>query len=127
MIATVKSHAFLISTLFFTLSSQILIKWQVERAGALPEDLAGRVSFIVALLLNPWVILAISATFLAGVSWMLTLTKLELSYAYPFMSLIFPMMLIAGSLFFKESLTTTHFVGIFLIVSGIVVIGTVKG
>ncbi|MEF8719510.1 MAG: hypothetical protein V5B44_18040 [Candidatus Accumulibacter necessarius] len=115
-------HSFIFSTILFTVYSQLIMRWQVTEAGALPIDMPGKVHYIVALLLNPWVISGIVATFLAGVSWMLTMTKFEISYAYPFVSLNYILVLAAGFLLFQESLSCAKLVGGALVILGIIVI-----
>lgn len=115
-------HTFIFSTILFTVYSQLIMRWRVTEAGALPTDLSGKVQYIVALLLNPWVISGIVATFLAGVSWLLAMTKFEISYAYPFVSLTYVLVLAAGFLLFHESLSTTKLAGSALVVLGIIII-----
>ncbi len=115
-------HAYILSTVAFTVYSQLIMRWRVTEAGALPTDLTGKVQYIVALLLNPWVISGIVATFLAGVSWMLAMTKFEISYAYPFVSLNYILVLAAGFLLFQESLSLTKLAGSALVILGIVII-----
>jgi len=63
------------------------------------------------------------AALLAGVCWMAAMTKLELSFAYPFMSLSFVLVFIFSALIFHESITTPKVLGMLLIIAGIVVIG----
>lgn len=115
-------HTFIFSTILFTVYSQLIMRWRVTEAGALPSDLPDKVQYIVALLLNPWVISGIVATFLAGVSWMLAMTKFEISYAYPFVSLNYILVLAAGFLLFQESLSVPKLVGSALVILGVIVI-----
>ncbi len=100
---------------------QIAIKWQVLKAGALPEALPDKAAFLFNLLLNPWIISAFAAALLASVFWMAAMTKLQLSHAYPFMSLAFVLILMASGLFFHEPITPLKIAGIMLIVLGIIV------
>ncbi len=109
-------------TIVFTMYSQLIIKWQVNNAGELPLDSFGKLKFLLVLLLNPWVISAIISTFCAGVSWMLAMAKLDLSYAYPFLSLVYAFMMIASVVFFNESLNTNKIIGVFFIMVGIIVL-----
>lgn len=115
-------HLFIISTIVFTVYSQLIMRWQVSEAGALPVEMAGKISYIAALLLNPWVMTGIVATFLAGVSWMLAMTKFEISYAYPFVSLNYILVLVAGVLLFNENFNTAKLVGSVLVILGVIVI-----
>jgi drug/metabolite transporter (DMT)-like permease len=109
-------------TIVFTMYSQLVIKWQVNNAGELPLDSFGKVKFLLILLLNPWVISAIISTFCAGVSWMLAMSKFDLSYAYPFLSLVYAFMMIASVVFLNESLTLNKMIGVLFIMIGIVII-----
>ena len=49
------------------------------------------------------------------------MTKFELSYAYPFMSLAFVMVLILSALLFHESVTITKILGLMFVVAGIII------
>ena len=115
-------HIYIVSTLLFTVYSQVVMRWQVSRAGDLPVDLMGKVHFIEQQFLNPWVLSSIIATFLSGLSWMMVMSRFEISYAYPWVSLNFVLMLLLGSIFFGESFTATKALGTLLIILGILVI-----
>lgn len=115
-------HIYIVSTLLFTVYSQVVMRWQVSRAGDLPVDLMGKVHFIEQQFLNPWVLSSIIATFLSGISWMMVMSRFEISYAYPWVSLNFVLMLLLGSIFFGESFTATKALGTLLIILGILVI-----
>lgn len=115
-------HLFIVSTVLFTVYSQLIMRWQVTQAGALPVDLMGKINFIAHLFLNPWIFSSIVATLFAGISWMLAMTRFEISYAYPWVSINFVLMLIFGVLLFDESFNTAKILGTLLVMSGIVVI-----
>ena len=106
-------------TVFFGVYSQIIIKWQVNQAGSLPIDTSGKLQFIFHLLINPWVISSFLAFFFAGVSWMIAMSKFDLSYAYPFMSSIYVLMMAAGFLLFNEPVTSGKIIGTALIMVGL--------
>ena len=112
-------HLYITATILFTVYSQLVMRWQVGLAGPLPDATRDKVSFVTSLLINPWVITALITTFLAGVSWMLAMSKVELSYAFPFLSLNFLIVLAAGVVLFDESLTINKLIGTALIISGI--------
>ncbi len=115
------SYVYVFLTIFLTVYGQIAIKWQVVEAGAFPADPEGQFRFLAKLLLNPWVISALAAALLAAVSWMAAMTKLDLSHAYPFMSLAFVLVLVCSALIFHEPVTLPKIVGLALISAGIVV------
>lgn len=122
MFERILAHSFILSTILFTVYSQLIMRWQVGSAGAVPDDTPGKFLFVLRLFLNPWVLSGIIATFLAGVSWMLAMTKFEISYAYPFVSLNYIIVMIAGFAFFGENVSVTKIIGSIVVVIGIVVI-----
>jgi multidrug transporter EmrE-like cation transporter len=120
-------HAYIGATVLFTVYSQLIMRWQVSQAGALPAELSGKLSFIFHLFLNPWILSSILATLFAGISWMLVMSRFEISYAYPWIGLNFVLMLLCGFLFFGESMSEPKIIGTLLVVAGIVVMARGQG
>jgi multidrug transporter EmrE-like cation transporter len=108
-------------TIVLTVYGQVVIKWQVLKAGALPEVTVDKLGFIAKLYLNPWIISALFAAVLASAAWMAAMTKLQLSHAYPFMSATFVLVLMLSGVLFHEPITAPKIIGLGLIVSGIIV------
>ena len=115
------SYVYVMCTVLLTVYGQIAIKWQVLEAGPLPTDPGEKIRFLARLLLNPWVLSALAAALLAAVSWMAAMTRLELSHAYPFMSLAFVFVMLCSAWFFNEPITAFKVAGIALVVLGLVV------
>jgi len=115
------SYAYLASAILLMVYCQLVLKWQVTGAGALPDDAADKVWFLVRLLLNPWVVSALAAAFLAALSWMAALTKLDLSHAYPIMSLSFVLVALASAWLLQEPLTGLKIAGVALICLGVAI------
>lgn len=115
------SMTLILCTVVLTAYSQLIVKWRVSLAGPLPLDLAKKTVFLVGLLFDPWIMSAILGAFFAGLAWMAAMTKLDLSYAYPFMSLAFVLVLICSALFFHEVISGPKVVGLLLIILGIIV------
>ena len=115
------SYFYVLATVLLTVYGQIVIKWQVMQAGALPPDFADKMTFLMRLLLNPWIISALAAAFLAALCWTAAMTRLKLSHAYPFVGLTFVLVLMASGLFFHQPVTPLKIAGVALIVLGIVV------
>lgn len=115
-------HFYIFSTIVFTVYSQLIIRWQVLAAGELPNELSGKLYFVTKLLLNPWVISSMVATFLAGVSWMLTMSKFDISYAYPWIALNFVLIFIFGLFLFDEPYSAPKILGTVIIVIGVLVL-----
>jgi drug/metabolite transporter (DMT)-like permease len=67
------------------------------------------------------VLSALAAAFGAALCWMLAMVKLELSHAYPFVSLSFVLVLFLSAVLFGEPLSWAKVLGILLIVAGVAV------
>ncbi|OGA12057.1 MAG: hypothetical protein A2W68_01925 [Betaproteobacteria bacterium RIFCSPLOWO2_02_64_14] len=115
------SYALVFATVLLTVYGQIVIKWQVLAAGAFPATAADQMWFLLRLLVNPWVISALAAALAAALTWMAAMTELELSHAYPFMSLAFILVLVLSAWFFHEPVSWQKLAGLALICAGIVV------
>jgi drug/metabolite transporter (DMT)-like permease len=102
-----------------TVYGQIVVKWRVEHQGHLPGDLHGKVTFFANLMLDPWVLSALTAAFVAALSWMAAVSQLPLSRAYPFVGLSFVMVLLLSAVFFGEAVTPAKIAGVVLVVAGI--------
>ena len=116
------NHLYIIATIIFGISSQLLMRWQVGLAGPLPESIWDKCIFIFNIFFSPWVILAFVCTFLSGVAWMMTLTKFDISYAYPFTSLSFVIMLALGIILFDEPFSLNKFFGTLLVIAGLIIV-----
>ncbi|MEZ9128868.1 hypothetical protein CWO33_21050 [Vibrio splendidus] len=116
------SHIYIFSMIFFTVYSQLIIKWKSTLLNDLPIDNLDKIIFIIKVLLNPWIISSIMATLFAGISWMLAMSKFEIGYAYPWISLNFVLMLLFGVLLFGEQLTISKVIGTVIIIFGITIL-----
>lgn len=112
-------YAYIGITILLTVYGQLVVKWQVNLAGAPPATNGDMAMYLLRLVLNPWVLSGFAAAFLASVFWMAVLTRFQLSYAYPFVALTFVFVVAAGGLIFGEPITVPKIAGLALIVGGI--------
>ncbi len=115
------NYLYIIGTIVLTVFGQLAIKMQVSQAGAMPELTADKVAFLIRLLLNPWIIAAFAAAFLASICWMGAMTKFQLSHAYPFMSLNFVIVLALSGWLLHEPMSLARLAGVTLICIGTVI------
>jgi drug/metabolite transporter (DMT)-like permease len=109
-------------TIAFTVYGQLIIKWQVDQAGEFPPETAEKIMFILKLLLNPWVISSFASAFIASLFWMAAMTQFELSFAYPFMSLSYVVVMVLSFLFMNEAFTWNKVIGTLVIIAGLYII-----
>ena len=118
---SIMNFLYILATVLFTVYGQLVVKWQVAQAGPYPLATSERLIFLLKLLLNPWIISGVAAGFFALLCWMIAMTRFDLSFAYPFMSLAFIFVLILSAIFFRETVTMPKMIGVMLIVAGIII------
>jgi multidrug transporter EmrE-like cation transporter len=114
-------YLYVLATLVLTVYGQLVLKWQVNRAGHAGADLSSKVAFVGKLVLNPWVISVLLAAALAAASWMVAMTHFTLSRAYPFMGLSFVLVLLGSAFWLGEALSWPKAVGVVVIAVGIAI------
>ena len=117
------NHLYLLLAISFGVVSQLIIKWQMS-SFSFGDYQTWQEKYLLAfsMLLNPYIIVSLILTFLAGITWMIAMTKFEISYAYPFTLLGLVLVTIFSVIFFGESINMSKLIGIVFIVLGIVVI-----
>ena len=102
--------------------AQILLKKGVISLGNFSFDASSLLSKILPLAMNPWIIAGLSSYVVSVGLWLLVLSRAEVSAAYPFLSVGYIIVALAGWYFFKESLTLIRLAGIALICIGVILI-----
>lgn len=112
---------FAIISILFSSLGQVLVKLGATK---IPTDTVFNMQYITKyLLLNKYIV---SGLFLYGLSflmWIKVLTKLELSYAYPLISISYIVIFLASYFLFKEPFTIQKLIGSALILTGVIVMG----
>lgn len=114
-------YLYILGTILFTVYGQIVLKWQISQAGPLPIAFVDKSIFLLRQFGNLWILSGFVAAVIAALCWMAALTKFELSYAYPFMSLSFVLVLGLSVPLLHEAMTIPKILGIALIVVGIII------
>lgn len=114
-------YFYILSCIFMTVYGQLVLKWRINRYGELPEGLHEKFGFFAKALLDPFILSGLCAAFAASLFWMAAMTKFEISFAYPFMSLAFVLVFVFSVALFGETVTPQKTAGVLLIVAGILV------
>ena len=118
----IPGHLFILLTLVFTVYGQLVIKWQMGGVGPLPQDHLDKLTFLMKQFMSPWIFSGFVSAFVASLAWMAAMTRFELNYAYPFMSMAFVIVMILGVLFLGEAVNLRKVLGTLMVVAGLVVI-----
>lgn len=111
-------YFYIFGTLFFTIYGQLIIKWRITGHGVLPAASIEKVLYLLRLLFDPFIFSGLASAFIAPLFWMAAMTKFDISFAYPFMSLAFVFVLVLSWFFLGEQLNTAKLVGMALIIAG---------
>ncbi|SEI02435.1 EamA-like transporter family protein [Halobacillus karajensis] len=114
-------YLYIIGTILFTVYGQLMLKWRIEKFGSLPPGAIDKVFFLLQLLLDPFILSGFFSAFIASIFWMGAMTKFDISYAYPFMSLSFVLVFLLSVFLFQEPVTVQKVVGLSFIVIGIII------
>jgi drug/metabolite transporter (DMT)-like permease len=100
--------------------SQLLLK---QGAGQLFQG-GGKRSLkdLVIMFMNPYLFFGMLLSGLGAFSWLLALSSLELSYAFPFQSINYFLVPLFAAFFLREKLSPARIIGILFICAGLVVL-----
>jgi len=114
------NHFYIFLSIFFAVSSQLIIKWKMNAFDLSSyETMIDKFLFAFSMLFNPYIILSIILTLLSGLSWMIAMTKFDISYAYPYTTLGYILILIFSAILFHEQMDIYKILGIGFIIIGI--------
>ena len=114
-------YVYIALTVLMTVYGQLIIKWRLAQAGSMPEGIADKIIYLLKAVIDPYIFSSFVAAFLASLAWMAAVTRFDISYAYPFMSLGFVLVLILSNLFFAEPITWQKSIGLAMIIAGIII------
>lgn len=115
-------------TLIITITSnvvgQVLLKKGMLNAGKIPStDLRNLLTFLIkTMILNPFILSGLFLAVFSTMCWMVTVSKLSLGFAYSFVSLAFPLVMLMSVVFFKENVSITTWIGMAILMIGLFVI-----
>ncbi|OGC06567.1 hypothetical protein A2526_01700 [candidate division WOR-1 bacterium RIFOXYD2_FULL_36_8] len=79
-------------------------------------------SKIAPMLSNPWVFTGFALFGLSSIFWLAVLSRMNLSFAYPMVSLAYVAVAFLSMILFKESVSFIRWLGIFIICFGVFLI-----
>jgi drug/metabolite transporter (DMT)-like permease len=86
------------------------------------SSLPGAASAILSLATNPLILVGFCCYGVGAVLWILVLTRLDLSYAYPMYALMYAFIPLAAHFVLKEQIPAARWIGIALIVTGVLIV-----
>ena len=109
-------------SIFLAVVGQLLLKMGMMRIGRFSLNITNVVPQYVRILLNPFVIAGLFGFFLSALVWLYVLSRLELSFVYPFVALNYVLILFCSYFLFKETITPLRVIGVAVIAIGVFLI-----
>ena len=114
------NHFYILLAIAFGVMSQLIIKWKMSEYSFDNYDTwYDKFMFGFSMLLNPYIIISLVLTLLAGVTWMIAMMKFDISYAYPFTTLGFVFVFIFSIFLFHEPVNIYKTLGVVFIIVGL--------
>lgn len=118
----IKYIPLILFTVFTNAAAQIMLKKGMNAVGSFSFDLSNIASAFVKTMFNPYVFLGLCTFVISMLSHLVVLSRVDLSFAYPFLSLAYVVVAVYAYFVFKEDVNMIRFAGIALICFGTVLI-----
>ncbi len=117
---TASSLILLLTAVALAATGQVLLKHGMRLAAESAQQTQGSLALKAAT--SPWVLLGLTVFAVSAVSWLVTLSRLPLSIAYPFNALGFLGILTASALILHERTNIWTWIGTVLVAGGLVLV-----
>jgi len=112
----------LVVAITFSVSGELLLKDGMNKVGTLSFRPSLFLPTLWRAFTTPQIIIGFALAFIAAIFWLAVISRVQLSYAYPMLSLSYVIVLFASWLLLGESLSLTRLIGVFIICSGVYVV-----
>lgn len=113
---------YILVSVFFSVVGQLLLKVGMNKLGSVTLNLNQLFPILWRMVTNPAVFFGLALYFIGTIFWLAALSRVDLSYAYPFASLSYVVMLIASWMMFDEKITLARIIGSVVICVGVFLI-----
>ena len=112
-------YLFMIITLVTMVTAQILLRKGMLLVGEFTLRFDKIVPFFAETFTNPYIVSSVLLILISALSWMIAVSRAEISHIYPFMGLSFALVALFAWLILGESLGPLRWAGIIMICIGV--------
>ena len=118
-----KSILLILLSITIAVGGQVLLKIGLNRIGEISINSASALgNFFVAVIKSPLVVTGLFCYVISAAIWLVVLSAVDLSFAYPFIGLTYVLILLVSKFVLKEDVNPVRWVGALIITAGVVVI-----
>ena len=100
-------------------AAQIVLKQGMRSIGTFAFTVDNLVPIGIRAGMNPFILLGLGCYVISVVVWLMVLSRVDVSYAYPLLSIGYIVAALAGRMFFGEPVDMTRWAGIITICAGV--------
>lgn len=117
---TLRAVGLLLIAICLTVTGELLVKHGMNRLGTL--HLSALLPMIPRMLRSPFIMGGFAFIGGGAVFWLAVISRVDLSFAYPMLSLGYILVLIFSAIFLKEHVNTVRWIGALIIILGVYLI-----
>ena len=115
-----QSVLLILASIIASVFGQFVLKTGAKQLGTLGVEQAGNgLHHAFVAITNPWIVGGLGCYALGAVTWIVVLTRVPLSWAYPILALNQILILLVAWLFLGETVTAMRWGGALMIVAGV--------
>lgn len=118
-----KSIILILVSIGIAVGGQVLLKIGMNRIGPISIDsMASLVQLFTGIFKSPLVLIGLFCYVISAAIWLVVLSAVDLSFAYPFIGLTYVLILIVSKFILKEDVNPIRWAGAAIITIGVIVI-----
>ena len=122
-LSLLSSVLLILLSISIAVTGQILLKIGIDRIGVVGfGSMKAFTSLFSGIIRSPMVLTGLFLYFISAVIWMVILSTVDLSFAYPFIGLSYVLVLVLSKFILKEEVNPIRWAGTFIITVGVVII-----
>ncbi len=116
-----KMLTFIFLPVFLTTIGEFFLKHNINQLSTSTFN-TGNMSHILSMVADPGVLIGLGCILVGGFLWVIAMSKFELSFLYPFLSINYITIVVGSHFFLKEDVSIFRYMSIVLIIIGLIFI-----
>jgi multidrug transporter EmrE-like cation transporter len=112
-----QSFLLIIANIILAVTGQFFIKQGINKVGSFSKMPLAH--FFVKAFSSPLVIIGLILYVISAAIWVMVLSKVDLSFAYPMLSLGYVLILIFSAVYLGETISVLRMIGVLFVIAGI--------
>jgi drug/metabolite transporter (DMT)-like permease len=119
---TLKNFILVMAPISIGIVAQILLKTGMLQIGKFSVEISKLFMTFVGIFLNPFVLVGMFLYFAASLLWLIVLSRIDLSFAYPLLSIGYIFIVLYSDIVLKEEVSLVRWAGVLTICLGVFLI-----